>query len=704
MAHWTNTSCKSATQACNRSLIDYDSKRAGEEENDGEKHVLLRKTDVATHTSKKAGEFKEESNAASVTFINESATLSCKRLRKETLECEPCPVFNLSEKGDGILSLERDKDATCNAGVLMSQIHPKPGYRNLSFDRGKSHLPSKRAWVPPETETLPGEYHHQTEGILSCGDLPVLPHNLFEKTSIENSISDIMPYGYNRGRTPMHSVMHRQHEINQSKEHVTNSNYHNYSSFLVHQKKTNTLLDSQRSGVSVLGEYGATPLPHDSSTSSDSEPDFVSDQHQRMLYSGTAFPSEATNPKRIYRGSSSLSQMHSIHDMETMRIYTVEESSRGYPKLSQTTNHLLISKKTDFKLSDRGQLFREPTISSKFEGNAFKKFLSFSPYVGNQSQQGVKIQALGSSTDNEGKDKVRDVRTSLCLKNESSAETNIMDINAFQENHLSGFVSSPMHKCMIDGEASQQSQRLVSSARQETKMKPLNTMLPDINEEPPKLPALASPVDDRDTRTSTSRTQSLDAKHFLSHAEQPANSRSSGCRGGSLGPEPSFTWFKRLKSSASASAYRKSSKMGETSSPKKGNKIFSKILNVTKTGTDPKKNRYHAEEQTVPNLLATTLTNGVTSSLNSEKKTQDISLSHPWIQRWSHIRAVSSPKKHEPVVSGELQPSKAVLEELQKKQFPSIAAMALMGKTMSGMHPCEFIKKGSSVVWNTKAF
>jgi hypothetical protein len=42
--------------------------------------------------------------------------------------------------------------------------------------------------------------------------------------------------------------------------------------------------------------------------------------------------------------------------------------------------------------------------------------------------------------------------------------------------------------------------------------------------------------------------------------------------------------------------------------------------------------------------------------------------------------------------------SKAV-DEFQKKQFPSIVAMVLMGKALCGFHPCEFRKRGSLVVW-----
>jgi hypothetical protein len=43
-----------------------------------------------------------------------------------------------------------------------------------------------------------------------------------------------------------------------------------------------------------------------------------------------------------------------------------------------------------------------------------------------------------------------------------------------------------------------------------------------------------------------------------------------------------------------------------------------------------------------------------------------------------------------------------VPEEFKNKQFPSIAAMALMGKAMNCFNPSELTKKGPVIVWNTK--
>lgn len=64
-----------------------------------------------------------------------------------------------------------------------------------------------------------------------------------------------------------------------------------------------------------------------------------------------------------------------------------------------------------------------------------------------------------------------------------------------------------------------------------------------------------------------------------------------------------------------------------------------------------------------------------------------------WIQRWC--------VKKLPSEEGE---NFRVQEELQERQFPSIHAMAMMGKAMSKMKPGEFEKRGPSVVWNNNEF
>ena len=152
---------------------------------------------------------------------------------------------------------------------------------------------------------------------------------------------------------------------------------------------------------------------------------------------------EATKSEKLYNGCNSLPRLPcSVHDVETMRIYTTidsaEGSSRGPSMLSQSTRQFLITKKTDVNLFEGGQMFKESTVSTKFKGKTFTELLGLSPDFQFHAQQGVKLQPLESSIDSDGKENIRDVNASVGLKNESSAETDTMDMDAFQENHLSG--------------------------------------------------------------------------------------------------------------------------------------------------------------------------------------------------------------------------------------------------------------------------
>lgn len=226
----------------------------------------------------------------------------------------------------------------------------------------------------------------------------------------------------------------------------------------------------------------------------------------------------------------------------------------------------------------------------------------------------------------------------------------------------------------------------------------------DINQALPDLPALASPVGCGET--SPSRTQSLDVEHILSHAEQPGTSKSSGYPDGPLGPEPSSRWVKRLKLSSCSSAHAahgtKSSKLEEAPSHEKVNKFFSKLWKCGTTSSDPMMGRWHGKGQMALDQNAISFWNREPSSVDSAKKSQHITLSHPWIRRWCHNQATAPRKTPNSVVVCQPRCSNATLDDFQKKQFPSIAAMALMGKAMRGFRSCEFRKRGSFVVWNTE--
>lgn len=111
----------------------------------------------------------------------------------------------------------------------------------------------------------------------------------------------------------------------------------------------------------------------------------------------------------------------------------------------------------------------------------------------------------------------------------------------------------------------------------------------------------------------------------------------------------------------------------------------------------------HGKEERARDQTAIVLLKGESSSVESAKKGQDMLLSNPWIQRWCRD-GTHQTNKAEAVVVCEPESTKMEFDDLQNKQFPSIAAMALMGKAMSGFQPCKFQRGGSFVVWNTKGF
>lgn len=211
-------------------------------------------------------------------------------------------------------------------------------------------------------------------------------------------------------------------------------------------------------------------------------------------------------------------------------------------------------------------------------------------------------------------------------------------------------------------------------------------------------------VDSRER--STSRTESLDVDHLLSHVEQPENSNSSPQQCNPLYPEPSSRWVKRLRLSASDShAFgTKCLKMGDVSSSDKVNKLLNRITSYSRTNSEPTLHVCHGKGLKQFDKTSIVLRN-MDSSEGLVKDHSDLSLSHSWIRRWCRSRETTTQARPAPQVACEPEDSKFSLEEIQKKQFPSIAAMALMGKAVTSFRPCEFRKKGGSlVVWNTDGY
>ncbi|KAF5745725.1 hypothetical protein HS088_TW07G01317 [Tripterygium wilfordii] len=697
MAHWTSTNTKSASPAHQR-LLHYEPK--------GDDHKtmscpLLTGPVASTDCSKHGLDFKEFGKVKTNYHMNDSLTTGSKKSRNEIFN--PFPMFNVSK--DSMFDAKSDQTPLRHQIRFRLNNSPDSGFIS-SPGRTENKLSSLPACAPPEIGTSSRECLFQSEGITKYLEQQFIPVKTLGKDSsaasssshddFTRSATKIVPYGMNRSETSVKSLLHREEEINQSssviasKERFKNNDYNGHSSLFVKEKPIHN---------------EATLLVRDLSPSNSEAADFLGEQRQNTKnnYGLGLFPSrsnslEKTESENLYQWYSVPKLPCSVRDEETMRICTAEdsteESSRGPPFFSQTTHHFLITKKTDINVSDGSQMFKESMVSSKCKGKVVGELLSLSPDLSFQVPRGVKLQALDGCTQIERKGITGSVETSAVqIRNESSAETDTMDMNPLRENDVSGMASSSSNKGVL--QKSPKAQAATASGREEIGDGVLN-----MNQQPPALAGVVSLSNDRET--STSRTQSLNVDQLFSHAEQHTNSKFCAYHG-ELGPEPSSRWVKRLKSSASGSFDygTKSLKMEEASSQRKVHNLFGKMSKRSITDSaDLQMGKRHGKHPMLLDQTILPLGNSGSSS-NDLLGKSDITLSHPWIQRWCRHQATSPKTTAEAPVMCEPQRSKATAFEYQKKKFPSIAAMALMAKTMTGFQPCEFINKGPVVVWNS---
>ncbi|XP_051132745.1 F-box protein At2g16365-like isoform X2 [Andrographis paniculata] len=388
-----------------------------------------------------------------------------------------------------------------------------------------------------------------------------------------------------------------------------------------------------------------------------------------------------------------------VQDIETMRICTtvdsVEATPEGFPRISKTTNSLLITKKTDADLSKN--LFRKKQLITEMNGKSPRDIHTHSMWpFSSQGNRGVTLQPLCSSSNSGEKIYVEDAKASkaskVTIKNESSADTDTMDMDIFkEENSNSGGNCNPSIK--IDAVASQE-----FGCHQK------NTGIPDINLDLPALPASTSSSEN--AHGSPSRTQSLEIDMVQAEAEQPKR-KSNPCMDET---DPIMRWVKRLKlRSPSPSS-------GENSSSEK----MGKLLRIVDSGvvssepTPPKEVSTPTPTPTPTEIMSDTET---TTTLKEKRR---LLLSHGWIKRWLQQQKNDECKetatttktlsKEGEGIGGEGQREEDIdnKEEEGEEEFPrrrgrrSIAAMALMGKALNGLQSCELQKQGSLTVWNVQ--
>ncbi|XP_022763242.1 uncharacterized protein LOC111308852 [Durio zibethinus] len=703
MDHWKHKRHKPSTEVHNHSQHCLGQKK--DDHDDSKKHPLLSEPEMATTISRYSQGFREVSEARTIDTMKKSLKTGSMMLEKEILDGQPLPMFTNSGNTESATFSQNNAGTWSNGEAVKYQIDLNEGHNSITMGTSE--------WAYPEME-CPSRECKFPEGISRVPEQLVKSHKFLEENSLAvsasfqddvGSRSKIVPYVVNSGVAPTQSFTCQRENIDQSspvvasKEHFTDDKFCSYSTFWVHEKKADALSKPRKLGSSFSTENDAPLLLHDQSrnNSQNKQSQKVENNYSIRLLPSLGCP-EAIKSGKAYDEHFLVPRIpRSFHDVKTMRICTtigsVEELPRGPSKFSQTTHQFFIAKKTGVNLTEGGQAFRDAIVSPKLKGNMFNEFLSLAPSFSFRGQQGVKLQPLESSTDTEGKENVGDIRTSIvCLKNESSVETDAMELDVFQKSHLSSVALCPPDQ-NIKGIHNSSLSETENATGEEAGNKMAKTELPDMNEGLPALPAVANSIDDEGT--STSRTQSLDAQHLLCHAEQPSNSNTNACPDDPLWPEASSRWVKRLKLSTSDPLAHgtKSSKIEEVSSRVKAN-------NISKTSSEPTLVRSHARPQLTLDQTAVILKKGDSTSTDSVRKSQEISLSRSWIYRWCRQRAASPKKKPDVMVLCESQSSKATLDELQKKQFPSIAAMALVGKAINSFHPCAFRRRGSLIFWN----
>lgn len=150
--------------------------------------------------------------------------------------------------------------------------------------------------------------------------------------------------------------------------------------------------------------------------------------------------------------------------------------------------------------------------------------------------------------------------------------------------------------------------------------------------------------------------------------------------------DPSDKWLKRLKRDVSDPHVpcSKRPKSGDSPTPGGACTMHSQVLDYKMDSTRTIK---HVKEDQLMDQQ-----NKDGSSISAKN------LNH-WIGRWCQG---GTPNFHGSLSLGKQSRKSNTPPDCLEGQFPSIAAMAMMGRVMNKLRPCELEKKGPSVVWKTE--
>jgi len=212
--------------------------------------------------------------------------------------------------------------------------------------------------------------------------------------------------------------------------------YQKFSAFVFHEKKMNSELSLE------LRQSDGLHMQQEPAKNKNFFPFFLRKQSENIQGHSPGVFSTHKTPLNIEQkfccGCPAADRVPcSVRNVETMRICTmvdcVENSLGGPTKISQRAHHFLFTKETCVNMSEAHQELRKPASLAHHEEKTF----------GFPRPRGVKIQPLWTSTDSEeGENTANPSTCKVESRNESSAETEPMQIEAPENQNITSGVFS----------------------------------------------------------------------------------------------------------------------------------------------------------------------------------------------------------------------------------------------------------------------
>ncbi|KAJ6803271.1 uncharacterized protein M6B38_156405 [Iris pallida] len=316
---------------------------------------------------------------------------------------------------------------------------------------------------------------------------------------------------------------------------------------------------------------------------------------------------------------------------------------KGRSQKHADETHLLFTKKMSTNLLHEDQTVGESAASAKVKGASFFERLT-SPaslhHIGQREENSVPM--VGS--------------TNTKCSNEIDANFMYKQIEP----------SARIDLVCTDIRPASSSPAVGTSSRSQKDIACYNTKLAEIDDS--NLEATSS------KDVSTSRSESMDVDN-LSCTRKPSSSAEKDT-------DATWKWVKRLRSNTLDSIPIATKRLKlEDASPG-----VAEVVTCNRSISNPPQSQQLVESSVLPKKVQCCSVDSV--------------MAIPWIQRWCRQSRATSAV---PVLCAP-EHSNVLPERLEAKQFPSLAAMALMGKSVNNFRPCEFQKRGATNVWNTGEF